>query len=328
MQNKDNGPDLKKIALLFPGQGSQAVGMGKEMAGQFDKARSIYDEANDLLGYDIARLCFEGPDNDLTQTKHSQLAIFITSVALLRVIEDAAPGLAPVAAAGLSLGEFTAHVAAGSFSFADGVRLVRQRAEAMQEACERTPSTMASIVGLEIAMVQEVCDATRGQEVLDIANLNSPGQIAISGSSPAVERAMAEAERRGAAKVVRLQVSGAFHSALMRPAEEKLRSAIEAAAIVSPRYPVIANVTAQAASTPAEIRETLVRQLCSPVLWEKSVQGLISRGVTTFLEVGHGRILSGLLRRIDKTAKAVNVQDPASLAKTVEALAGKAGGGA
>ncbi|MCX6353280.1 MAG: ACP S-malonyltransferase [Candidatus Aureabacteria bacterium] len=319
--------DSRKIALLFPGQGSQGVGMGSAIAATSAVARAAYDEANEILGFDIAKLCFEGPESDLTLTKNSQPAIFITSVACLRSLQESVPQLPmPIAAAGLSLGEFTAHVAAGSFSFAEGLRLVRKRAEAMQDACDREPSTMASIVGLDEGVVRDICVSLQGRGVLDIANLNSPGQIAISGGVDAVKAAMTEASSRGALKVVPLQVSGAFHSRLMKPAEEKLREAVAGTRIVTPKYPVIANVTARPVTNPDEIREALIKQLCSPVLWEKSIRYFIAEGVDLCIEVGHGRVLSGLMRRIDKGRKMMNVQDPAGISKLTEGLSKGSGG--
>jgi [acyl-carrier-protein] S-malonyltransferase len=245
----------------------------------------------------------------------------------MRALREIAPDMPlPMAAAGLSLGEFSAHVAAGSFSLADGLRLVRQRGEAMQDACDREPSTMASIVGLDLDLVKQICSLFQDRGVLDLANLNCPGQIAISGSVEAVKAAMAEAEKRGAQKAVQLQVSGAFHSRLMKPAEEKLRRAVAETKIVEPNYPVIANVSALPVTQPEEIREALLAQLCSPVLWEKSMRYLMSQGATIFIEVGHGRVLRGLMRRIDKNQKVVNVQDPDSLGKALEEMRGERAG--
>ncbi len=317
--------DSRGISLIFPGQGSQEVGMGGAVSERFSSARETFEEANGILGFDIRKLCVEGPEDELTLTKNSQPAIFITSIACLRALRQAFPGMPiPSAAAGLSLGEFSAHVAAGTFSFADGLRLVRQRGEAMQDACDREPSTMASIVGLDLGTVKQICAMFQELGVLDLGNLNCPGQIAISGSVEAVKAAMGEAEKRGAQKVIRLQVSGAFHSRLMKPAEERLRQAVAETKMVAPEYPVIANVSALPVAEPAEIREALLKQLCSPVLWEKSMRHLIDHGTSLFMELGHGRVLRGLMRRIDKNQNVVNVQDPDSLEKALDSFTSKA----
>ncbi|HOE27821.1 MAG: ACP S-malonyltransferase [Candidatus Aureabacteria bacterium] len=317
----------QRIAFIFPGQGSQEPGMGREIAGAFPEARRVFDEANGLLGFDLARLCFEGPEAELSLTKNSQPAIFTVSIACLKALLAAVPGLpVPIAAAGLSLGEFSAHVAAGSLSFADGLTLVRRRAESMQEACDLVSSAMASIVGLSPETVGEICAAQETRGVIGIANLNCPGQVVISGCVAAVEAAMEEAGRRGAQKVVRLQVSGAFHSRLMKPAEERLREAVAAATISPPRYPVIANATGLPATDPEEIRGALVRQLCAPVLWEKSVRFIIGMKAGLFIELGHGRVLSGLLRRIDRAQRAANVGDLKGLERLRAALAADTGG--
>lgn len=317
--------DSRKIALIFPGQGSQEVGMGGGVSERFSSARETFEEANEILGFDIRKLCVEGPEDELTLTKNSQPAIFITSIACLRALREAFPGMPlPSAAAGLSLGEFSAHVAAGTFSFADGLRLVRQRGEAMQDACDRAPSAMASIVGLDLDTVKQICAMFQDRGVLDVGNLNCPGQIAISGSVEAVKAAMGEAEKRGAQKVIQLQVSGAFHSRLMKPAEERLRRAVAETKMAAPNYPVIANVSALPVTAPDEIREALLKQLCSPVLWEKSMRHLIDRGTSLFMELGHGRVLRGLMRRIDKNQSVVNVQDPDSLEKALDSFMGEA----
>jgi [acyl-carrier-protein] S-malonyltransferase len=311
--------EFRKIALVFPGQGSQEVGMGGAISERFSSAHETFEEANEILRFDIRKLCVEGPEDELTLTKNSQPAIFITSIACLRALREAFPGMPlPAAAAGLSLGEFSAHVAAGTFSFADGLRLVRQRGEAMQDACDKEPSTMASIVGLDLDTVRQICAMFQDRGVLDLGNLNCPGQIAISGSVEAVKAAMEEAEKRGAPKVVQLQVSGAFHSRLMKPAEERLRQAVVDTKMVAPKYPVIANVSARPVTDPDEIREALLKQLCSPVLWERSMRYLIDQGTSLFTELGHGRVLRGLMRRIDKSQNVVNVQDPDSLEKALD----------
>lgn len=313
--------DSRRVALIFPGQGSQEVGMGGAISERFSSARETFEEANEILGFDIRKLCVEGPEDELTLTKNSQPAIFITGIACLRALQEAFPGMPiPSAAAGLSLGEFTAHVAAGTFSFADGLRLVRQRGEAMQDACDREPSTMASIVGLDLETVKQICAMFQDRGVLDLGNLNCPGQIAISGSVEAVKAAMEEAEKRGAQKVVQLQVSGAFHSRLMKPAEDKLRRAVADTKMAAPKYPVIANVSALPVTEPGEIREALLKQLCSPVLWERSMRYLIDRGTSLFMELGHGRVLRGLMRRIDKNQGVANVQDPDSLEKALDSF--------
>jgi [acyl-carrier-protein] S-malonyltransferase len=310
-----------RIAFLFPGQGSQQVGMGKALCERFPSARATFEEANDVLGFDIRRLCFNGPEEDLKLTKNSQPAIFVTSVACARALREAGPPIvSPWAAAGLSLGEFGAHVVAGSFSFVDGLRVVRKRGEFMQEACEIEPGTMASIIGLEEEVVKEICSKFKDRGVLNIGNLNSPGQIAISGSVAAVKAAMTEAEERGAQRVVQLQVSGAFHSRLMKPAEEKLRQVVAETRIVEPNLPVIANFSARPVTRPDEIREAIIAQLCSPVLWEKSMRHLIAEGTGLFVELGQGRVLRGLMRRIDGKQKVMNIQDPGSLDRAIEEL--------
>jgi [acyl-carrier-protein] S-malonyltransferase len=311
--------DLRKVAFIFPGQGSQQVGMGKEISETYKSARQTFEQANDILGFDIMKLCFEGPEEELKLTKNSQPAIFVNSIACFRAFQDADATIgSPAAVAGLSLGEFTANVAAGSFSFEDGLRLVRKRGEYMQDACDIEPSTMASIIGLDEHKVRDICASLQDKGVLDIGNLNCPGQIAISGSVEAIRNAMEAAEQSGAQKVVELEVSGAFHSRLMKPAEERLKDQVESTAIKAPVMPVIANYTARPVTTPEGIREAIIRQLCSPVLWEKSMRYLISEGFELFLEFGQGKVLRGLMRRIDKGRKVLNVQDPGSLEKTLD----------
>ncbi len=287
------------VALLFPGQGSQFVGMGRDLAEASDAARRTFEEADDVLGYALSRLCWEGPEDELTATKNAQPAILVHSIAAYRA---AGEQLGDVAlAAGHSLGEFSAYVAAGALSFADGVRTVRRRGELMFEGGTTRPGTMAAVLGLEDADAERVCrDASSGDSVCVPANYNSPGQIVISGDVDAVERAMALAKDAGAKRTLRLNVSGAFHSPLMKVAEDGLRAQLAAIELGGPAFPVVSNVTAQPVSDPAEARRLLVEQLTSPVRWTASVQTMAAQGVDAFVEVGPGSVLSGLVKRIAK----------------------------
>ena len=289
-----------KFALLFPGQGAQAVGMGKELAEQFPEAKRRFEEADALLGCSLSRLCWEGPAAELTCTENCQPALYVISMAALAALEqELGAGLAPAAAAGLSLGEYTALAAAGAFSFADGLKLVRLRGQAMEEASKRSPGTMASILGMEEGPLQEICAAAGAQ----VANLNSPGQIVISGSPEGVQTAMAKAKEKGAKRVIPLEVGGAFHSRLMEPAAARLKAALTSVELKSPRFPVLSNVTGQPHGDPPSIRELLVRQLTEAVRWEACVRALLGQGVRSFLEVGAGTVLKGLLRKIEPEAQ-------------------------
>ena len=292
------------FALLFPGQGAQSVGMGKELAAAFPAAKARFDEADAVLGYGLSKLCWEGPAEELTRTEHCQPALYVTSMAALAALEaecqrgQTPRGLTPAAAAGLSLGEYTALAAAGAVSFADGLKLVRLRGQAMEEAARARPGTMASVLGLELEQLQGVCAETGAQ----VANLNSPGQVVISGTAESVTAASAKAKEKGAKRVILLEVGGAFHSRLMEPAGLRLRKALQTAVVQAPRYPVVSNVTGAYHEEAGKIRELLVRQLTEPVQWIACVRTMAQNGIKTYIEVGSGTVLKGLVRKIDPEA--------------------------
>ena len=312
-------PSTTNIALLFPGQGAQHVGMARELYDEFETARAPVDAANGVLGFDLRGLMFDGPEDELTQTKNSQPAIYVASVAAWRVLAERCPGLKPTAFAGLSLGEYTALHAAGSFSFEDGLRLVRQRGEAMQAACERSRGAMASIIGLDEDTVRTVVAGANGAGLVDVANINCPGQIVVSGSPEGV-RAAVEGAKAAAGRAIELKVSGAFHSRLMEPAREALAAALAETRITPPAATVIHNVTAAPATDPASIRTHLANQCTNSVLWQASIEALIAGGVTTFIEAGPGKVLQGLLRRINRAATGLGVSGLESLERTQAAL--------
>lgn len=289
------------VALLFPGQGSQAVGMGRDLADAYPDARRVFEEADDVLGTALSRLMWEGPEDELTATVNAQPALLTHSIAVWRVLESRVGDVA--LAAGHSLGEFSAYVAAGSMSFADGVRTVRRRGELMQESGNARPGTMAALLGVDDDTVERVCrEASDGAGVVVPANYNSPGQLVISGDVPAVERAMELAKAAGAKRAVRLNVSGAFHSPLMAVAEQGLDAQLGGVDLAAPRFPVVSNVTAAPVSEAGEARRLLVAQLTSPVRWTASMRTMLDAGVTQFVELGAGNVLTGLLRRIEKGA--------------------------
>lgn len=284
-------------AYVFPGQGSQFSGMGKDLYENDAQARQLFDEADSILGFKITDIMFAGSDEELRQTKVTQPAIFLHSVILAKVLGSK---FTPDMVAGHSLGEFSALVSAGAMSFADGVRLVSQRAMAMQKACEAAPSTMAAIVGLDDAVVEEVC-----AEVEDVvpANYNCPGQLVISGSVEGIDKACAILTEKGAKRAIKLAVSGGFHSPFMEPARAELAQAIEATAFKAPICPVYQNVTAAAETDPAVIKKNLVAQLTSSVRWTQTMQNMIAAGVDEFVEVGPGKVLQGLIRKTSRDVK-------------------------
>ncbi|HTS05564.1 MAG TPA: ACP S-malonyltransferase [Candidatus Eisenbacteria bacterium] len=307
-----------KIALIFPGQGSQIVGMGKDLAEKYPVARQTFEEADEALGYKLSQLCFEGPEEDLRLTEKTQPAILTTSIAALRVLQAQMPK--PCYVAGHSLGEYSAHVASGTFSFADAVRTVRNRGKYMQEAVPVGVGAMAAILGMDLDKVTGICrDAAQG-EVCSPANINSPDQIVISGNTAAVERATKLAEERGAKRAKLLPVSAPFHCALMKPAQDRLEADLAKIKWNKPVYPVACNVDAELVTDDVQALKTLVRQVTGSVKWDQCMRLLIAQGVDLFIEVGPQKVLTGLMRQIDRTKKCLSVGDEPSLAKTVEAI--------
>jgi len=301
------------IAFLFPGQGSQSVGMGKDLAEKYPIARQTFDEADAALGFKLSQLCFEGPEDQLRLTENTQPAILTVSVAAWRGLHE--KGIDPAFLAGHSLGEYSAHVAAGTISFADAVRAVRNRGRYMQEAVPVGTGSMAAILGMSLDAVTAVCsDAAQG-EVCEPANINSLEQIVISGHTAAVERAAKLADERGAKRAKVLPVSAPFHCSLMKPAQERLATDLQALRFSTPATPVICNVDAAPVTAADAARDALVRQVTGSVKWNQSMQWLIAQGVQTFIEVGPGKVLCGLMRQIDRSKKCLNVEDEESLKK-------------
>jgi [acyl-carrier-protein] S-malonyltransferase len=307
------------IAFLFPGQGSQAVGMGKELAEKYPLARQTFEEADDALGYGLSQVCFAGPEEQLRLTEITQPAILTASVAAHRVLHE--NGLRASFVAGHSLGEYSAHVAVGTFSFADAVRTVRNRGKYMQEAVPVGVGAMAAILGLDLDQVTALCIDAAQAEVCEPANINSPGQIVISGHTAAVERALPLAVERGAKKAVLLPVSAPFHCSLMKPAQDLLAADLGLLKFHSPRVPVVCNVDAALVTDAERSRDALMRQVTAPVKWEQSVRRLIEQGVHTFVEVGPSKVLWGLMRQIDRSQTCLHAGDQASLQKTLEHFA-------
>jgi [acyl-carrier-protein] S-malonyltransferase len=306
------------IALLFPGQGSQTVGMGKDLFEKYPLARQTFEEADDALGYKLSQLCFEGPEDQLRLTEITQPAILTVSVAALRALEVRIPRVCYVA--GHSLGEYSAHVASGTMSFAEALRTVRNRGKYMQEAVPVGVGTMAAILGMDLEKVTAVCADAAQSDVCAPANINSAEQIVISGNTAAVERAVKLAEERGAKKAKLLPVSAPFHCSLMKPAQDHLEADLNALKLKPPVYPVACNVDADLVTDELRARDTLLRQVTGSVKWEQCVRLLIEKGVLTFVEVGPGKVLWGLMRQIDRSKTSLNVSDDASLTKTLESL--------
>jgi [acyl-carrier-protein] S-malonyltransferase len=305
------------IAFLFPGQGSQHAGMGKELADNFTVARQVFEEANDALGFDLASLCYNGPEEDLKLTANTQPAILTTSIAALRVL-SAESGLIPSFAAGHSLGEYSALVCAGGLAFADAVRVVRQRGTFMQEAVPVGTGSMAAILGLGLDDLAVVCsDAAQGQVVAP-ANFNSDGQVVIAGHTEAVDRAIVLAKEKGAKRAMPLPVSAPFHCSLMVPAGERLATVLDGIEVGAMTLPVIANVEAAPNQDPARVRELLVKQVSAPVRWQETIASMVELGVDRYVEIGPGKVLSGLVKRIAKGSTIQNVQNVAD----ISALAG------
>ncbi len=300
------------IAFVFPGQGSQYAGMGKELADNFPVARQVFEEANEALGIDLAGLCFNGPEEDLKLTTNTQPAILTVSIAALRVIEQES-GLKPSYVAGHSLGEYSALVAAGAIGFADAVRTVRKRGAFMQEAVPVGTGSMAAVMGLEREALEEVCREAAQGEIVSPANFNSPGQVVIAGHTAAVERAAELAKGKGAKRALLLPVSAPFHCQLMVPAGERLRVVLEQVTVSDPQVPVVTNVEASPNQKASRVRDLLVAQVSAPVRWDESVTRMAELGVDRFVEIGPGKVLSGLVKRIAKGAAAQSVEDLSGL---------------
>ena len=313
------------VVFLFPGQGSQSAGMGRELADTFPAARQVFEEADRVLGFPISQMCFSGPEEQLKLTENTQPAILTVSIAAYRLLEE--KGVRPNFVAGHSLGEYSALVAAGALSFADAVRLVRQRGRYMQEAVPAGQGAMAAILGMPPGRVAEICRKINDGRVAP-ANLNSPDQTVISGDAAAVKSAVEQASASGAKRAVMLPVSAPFHSELMRPAQERLEKDLRATQFGDLQIPLVTNVDAGIITTGAQAREALIRQVTLPVRWEESIRELIEEGAATFVEVGPGRVLSGLLRQIDRSVHTLNVEDPKSLQATFDRLAQVRGGDA
>lgn len=306
-----------KIAFLFSGQGAQYAGMGKELYDNYECAKRVFDEADEALGFKISDLCFNGPKEKLDVTEMTQPSIVTMSTAALAVVEE--HGIKPDVIAGLSLGEYSAHVASGSIGFTDAVRLVQKRGRYMQEAVKVGEGAMAAVIGMDVEVISKACQENSAYGVVEIANFNCPGQIVIGGSTEAVDKACETLQGMGG-RVVKLSVSGPFHTSLMQPAAEKLGVELQNVEIGEMNIPVITNVTGDYIKSASDIRELLVKQVTSSVQFEKSIRRMIEDGVDTFVEIGPGKVLTGFLRKIDRSVKALNVEDLKSLENTLKKL--------
>jgi [acyl-carrier-protein] S-malonyltransferase len=306
------------VAFVFPGQGSQSVGMGKDLAAAFPESRAAFEEADAALGFDLSRLCFEGPEADLQLTVNTQPAILAASLAALRPL--VARGARPAWVAGHSLGEYSALVTAGAVGFADAVRIVRRRGEYMQDAVPVGVGAMAAILGLDLPAIEAACAEAAGDEVVSPANMNSPGQVVIAGHAAAVDRASELCRARGAKRTVKLPVSAPFHCSLMQPAQDRLQAELQGAAFSDPVTPLVNNVDARVVRDAEGCREGLVLQVSGAVRWQQSIELLVREGVTTFVEVGPGTVLATLVRKIARGTRVLNVESPSSLEATVTAL--------
>lgn len=312
-----------KVAFIFPGQGAQAPGMGKALYEKYPEARQAFDQAGSVLGFDLKKTVFEGSEDELKQTHITQPAIFTMSAAAYNVLAARAPGLARRCAfvAGHSLGEYSALYAAGAFDFQTGIKLVKYRGDFISRASEKQPGTMAAILGVEKNDLDALCQQfAAGGEVCQMVNFNCPGQIVVAGTRKAVEALAAQVATRPGARAVLLSVSGPFHSSLMNPAAREMAGVLKEAAVRDLRVPIFSNCDAQAATEASLIKEKLVRQIDHPVLWEDSIRKMIDQGVEAFVEIGPGKVLSGLLRKIDRKKKALNVEDDESLTRTLQEL--------
>jgi len=304
------------VVLLFSGQGAQKVGMGQDLTTTFSTAKDLFARADAALGWDLSKIMFEGPDEELTRTSRCQPALYLHGLACLAVLKEKVPALNPIATAGLSLGEFTAHAAAGSLDFITGLELVSKRGLYMEEACNSSAGSMAAMIGGDEAAVAKLA----AESDVDVANFNAPGQIVLSGSEEGIDSAVAGAKAQGIRMAKKLKVAGAYHSRLMQPAQDKLAAELAQTDFATPSIPVICNYRAEAVSSQKDIRETLANQVTGSVRWTASMQKLIADGNTTFIELGPGKVLAGLMSRTNKTATVISIEDAASLKIAAETL--------